>query len=442
MSNAIVGKETLSYRKQKIAQSIDGPSLPQRIQFAHKFTGGEGSFSLLNLVTPTLEMPGFANPAPTVLAGAGINANPASLRLYISVTGGRLLPFDSYKVFGTTIQFLGALATGIPAGTIVFGEVDLIAANPIVIGDGRFVRRTYSLASGQTSLNLGFTYKVGTGLTTSDQIGDIKVYRNGQLQLRNVGNAAASTNADGNYQEIDAGNGYGAAIAFNSPPVGQADAILVEMGYQVSPGSVQVFSELERLQGGLQALAVDAAQAFGNPVGNYLSANATEMDRRSFGDSVLAASSLSQALDAEFTTLSATSTNTTGANGLWNVYNGANLSLGVGTWRVKAPAWFMNNGSGPTYLDCFWGLFAANGTGTSTRPALVSTLPNVKILNAGPPVGYMGVSTNQVVPWPFELIIQVTSGVATIYSCNYATASNGANSIMTAYINAERIKRS
>lgn len=288
MSDSIIGKETLGYRKNRIAEVSSGFSIPQVIQFAHKFTGGETTFSLLNLTTPTAEMPGFSNPSPSVLAGTGINVNPTALKLYLSSTGGRLIQFDSYKVFGTTIQFTGNLLTsGMPAGSIIFGEIVTVAANPIVVGDSRFIRKTYSLAVGQTTLNLGFSFKVGVGLGSSDQIGDIKVYRNSAIQLRNVGNAVASISADGNYQEVDSGNGYGTSIVFNSAPVGQADVIVVEMGIQVSSGQIQIWSELERLQGAIQALATDAALAFGNPISNYLSANSTELERRSFGDNIV-----------------------------------------------------------------------------------------------------------------------------------------------------------
>lgn len=286
MSDSIFGKEDIGFRKKRVPETSQGVAIPSIIRFAHKFAGGEASFSLLNMTTPTSEMPGFVNPSPSVIAGAGIAANSSALRLYIS-SGGRMIEFDSYKVLGTTIQFLGVLAlSGMPANTVVYGEIAGVAANPIVVGDGRFIRKSYSLAVGATSCPLGLTYKVGVGLGNSDQIGDIMVFRNGVLQMRNVGNATAAVNADGNYQEIDAGNGYGTSITFNTPPVGQADAIMVQMGFQVASGQMQIWSELERLQGAIQALAVDAALGFGQPIGNYLSANATELERRAFGDLV------------------------------------------------------------------------------------------------------------------------------------------------------------
>lgn len=288
MSDSIFGKEDIGFRKKRVPETSQGVAVPSIIRFAHKFTGGEVSFSLLNMTTPTLEMPGFTNPSPSVIAGSGIAANSSALRLYIS-SGGRMVEFESYKVFGSTIQFLGVLANGMPANTIVYGEIAAVAANPIVVGDGRFIRKSYSLAVGATSCPLGITYKVGVNLGTSDQIGDIKVYRNGVLQMRNVGNATAAVNADGNYQEIDAGNGYGTSITFNTPPVGQADSILVEMGYQIASGQMQIWSDIERLQGAIQALAVDAAIGFGQPIANYLSANATELERRAFGDSLTSA---------------------------------------------------------------------------------------------------------------------------------------------------------
>lgn len=286
MSDSIIGKENISYRKLRVPETTQGPSCPQSIQFAHKFTGGETSFSLLSLTTPTAELPGFTNPSPAVLAGTGLNANPNALRLTLS-SAGQLIPYNNYRVYGTTVVFVGALgSTGVPAGAVIFGEVTTLAPNPLVVGDGRFIRKSYTLASGQATLNLGFAYKIGVGLGAGDQIGEIKVYRGGVLQMRNVGNATAAPGADGNYQEVDAGNGYGTSITFNAAASGQDEAIIVEMGYQLSSGNLQIWSELERLQGALYAIATDAAVGFGNPISNYLSANATELERRAFGDQV------------------------------------------------------------------------------------------------------------------------------------------------------------
>jgi hypothetical protein len=286
MSDSLIAKENIGYRKKRVAETSTGPQLAQIIQFAHKFTGGETSFNLLSLTTPTVEMPGFVNPSPAIMAGTGLAVNPSALRLFISITGGRMIPFESYKAFGSNIVFVGNLAlTGMPVGAIVFGEIDAMAANPIVVGDGRFVRETASLADGVALVNTGLTYKVNSN--PSKQIGDLKVYRNGVQQFRNVGNAAASPSADGNYQEIDAGNGYGTFIQFNNAASGQTDALVFEMGYQISSGQLQIWAEIERLQGAILALANDAGPAFGNPVTNYLSSNPSELDRRAFGDQVI-----------------------------------------------------------------------------------------------------------------------------------------------------------
>lgn len=295
MSDSIIGKENISFRKKRIAETSQSPSLPQTLQFAHKFAGGESSFSLLNLTTPTTEMPGFTNPAPALMSASGLASNPAALKLYV-LTGVRYIPFDSYRALGTTIVFLKGVTMS--AGAVVFGEIDMIAPNPIVVGDGRFIRKTYSLAVGATTVPLGFQYKVGVNLGSSDQIGDIKVYRNGTLQLRNVGNVTAAPSADGNFQEIDAGNGFSVQIKFNNAPTGQPDSILVEMGYQISSGQVQLWAELERLQGGLLAIAQDAAIGFDQPLSNYLSTNATELDRRAFGDNVVSLLARTSALES------------------------------------------------------------------------------------------------------------------------------------------------
>lgn len=444
MSDSIIGKETLSFRKKRVAETTQGPHIAQKIQFAHKFVGGEKSFSLLNLTTPSAEMPGFMNPSPSQLAGTGLNLNPSALKLSlsrkkkktvitdweswyptaiqgwdsisnaffkkrqvgdswevqadftvgntngstaflqlpganvdftkvrefesiigefqtlsgvtqnfnqsstplgwmgvdsaspnciffslgnasnllyfhagnaISTTGNHitlkfkvpiagltakvddgyttepLVPFETFKAMGTTIALIGAWANGVEADAIIFGEVDALAANPIVVGDAKYINGTASLAVGQTTVNVGDPYKVGVGLISGSQVGHIKVYRNGTIQYRNIGNVAAAPNAPGNYQEIDAGNGYGTMIVFNNPPSGVADSIYFEIGTKISHGNLQVFSEIERLQGSVLKLSQDVALGLGNQVTDYISASPSEMDRRAFGDLLLSVQS-------------------------------------------------------------------------------------------------------------------------------------------------------
>lgn len=366
MSDSIFGKEDIGYRKKRVAETSQGFAIPSIIRFAHKFVGGETSFSLLNLSAPA-EMSGFMNPSPSVMAGAGIATNSSALRLYIS-SGGRMVEFDSYKCLGTTIQFLGALSAGIPQNTVIFGEIASVAASPIVVGDGRFIRKSYSLALATTSLSLGFTYKVGVNLGSSDQIGDIKVYRNGVLQMRNVGNATAGVSADGNFQEIDAGNGYGTLIVFNTPPVGQADAIMVEMGYQIASGQLQIWSELERLQGGLLAIAQDAALGFGQPLSNYLSTNATELDRRAFGDSVTSALSSVSSLNTSVGAINSPPQTLSG-NGYTTLPGGLILqwgtaSVGAGSGSTAAVVFSKTLAVPPFSIACTFNTSAVGGTST------------------------------------------------------------------------------
>ena len=287
MAGSIIAVEDISLAKEDILESKQFASTARKIVFAHKATGGESGINLLSLITPTeLSANGFVQPSTAEIAASRAIFNKKNFRL-ISSINGELWMHDHYVITSEAfISFLNGI-TALP-GEIFRGEIIDVPQAAVITADARSVTRTYQLAVGQTLLNLGVLYKVGENLTANSQIGSIKVWRNGSLQMRNVGNAAASPTADGNYQEYDPANlGTSNQIQFNIAPIGQTDEVIVEFGLHVFSGDVEIYGAIEQLHGMLFKLAQDAAPAFGNPLSTYLSANPSQVDRRQFGNLVL-----------------------------------------------------------------------------------------------------------------------------------------------------------
>lgn len=286
---SLTGKEDISLSKMDVVESKQFASTTKKLVFAHKCSGGETGINLLSLTVPTeLSANGFSNPSSAELAAAKMVFNKKSVKVRSSLSG-ELVQFDHYVIASSTqIQFVGALASmGAQPGEYFVVDLGDVPVNALAVADTRTVTRTYELAVGQTTLNLGDIYEVGANLDIGSQIGAIKVTRNGALQLRNVSNVTAAPLADGNYQEIDNGTGYGATIVFNNAPVGQSDSVVVEFGNQIVSGDKNYIAALETLFGGFYKLAQDAAPIFGNSLSTYLTANPSQVERRAFGDLVL-----------------------------------------------------------------------------------------------------------------------------------------------------------
>ena len=285
---SVTGVEDISLTKEDFLESKQFASTARKIIFAHKASGGESGINLLSLSTPPeLSANGFVQPPTAEISSSRLLFNKKNFRLISSAPErGELWMHDHYVITSEGfISFLNGI-TALP-GEIFRGEIIDVPQTAIVTADARSVTRTFQLAVGQTLLNLGALYKVGENLTANSQIGSIKVWRNGTLQMRNVGNAVASPSADGNYQEYDPANlGTSNQIQFNIAPVGQADEIIVEFGLHVFSGDVEIYGAIEQLYGILFKLAQDAAPAFGNSLSTYLSANPSQVERRQFGDKV------------------------------------------------------------------------------------------------------------------------------------------------------------
>lgn len=283
---SITAKEDIVIGKEDVQESKDLNFGVRKIQFAHKFTGGETAVDLANLVLPS-ELAPMVNPSPAEIAGCHLSLFKKNVRLSLS-RGIELKPYAHYLISSESrISFVNDLynSGGALPGEILYGEIDLVPANQIVVADARRFVKTGTITAGQTTVNLGHEFKVNAN--PFDQVGDfILMTDDGRLFFRNVGNAAASILADGNFQEVDSGNGYGTQIILNQAfPVDTPYAAI--FGLQMASGDLGIWGAIEQLQGSLLKLGQDAAIGFGTSLVDYIQANPTQLERRYFGDIML-----------------------------------------------------------------------------------------------------------------------------------------------------------
>lgn len=332
---AISGTEDISLVRKEVKESQAGSiQTTKTLIFKHEASAGDLVIDT-TLLTPPAE----------ALANGFIQDNPSSVNLLVnkknlkihSSRGVWLQMHEDFKVTGAnTIQLIGNIAS---LGGALEGEVFTIYAAPIqsnavLTTDHKKQYQEYILLDGQTVLNLGREYEVNRNPLA--QIGSIRVFRNGVgPQLRNVGNAAASPLADGNYHEIDVGNGLGTTIEFNIPPSGQDDVIVVEFGLEYA-GDFSLVGDMQSMWGSILKLAEDVKDLGPYDITRYINANPSEIERRGFGDTLLAMKALLDAYVGENLsalrqyTLTVTDTNWT-----------TNRAVGVpyrtldGTWRLR-----------------------------------------------------------------------------------------------------------
>tara|TARA_R110000868_G_C10973188_1_gene771508 strand:+ start:50276 stop:51556 length:1281 start_codon:yes stop_codon:yes gene_type:complete len=246
----------------------------KNLRFNHKASFGDVSFDLTALVNG---IAGVQNPSPAQMANVYAYRNNLSIS---SSLGYELIPGQDYIMLGSIVTFLNDLADiGAQEDELFFGEI-LLPTSGVVTSESKYESTTTPLPIGQKLLGIGVTYEVNAN--AAQQTGSIKVYRNGKRQLRCVGNVLTG---DGNYIEIDSGSGYGTFIQFKVANGSFEDSIVVDFGTH-SVGDINVFSDIERLTGTIYQMAQDLADETGNPLSDYLTASASEVDRLTLSSTV------------------------------------------------------------------------------------------------------------------------------------------------------------
>jgi hypothetical protein len=293
---AAVGKNSTSLRKKDLVTQ-KGPTVAYNpLLFQHRAAAGETGLNLAQLFTPAeAAQNGFVQPSATRLAAAELKRNSHSLKLVSSVAGV-LQPYVSYVVSGNLqIRFIGFTAL---EGEIFTGYIDPTPVTGASIVDISAVPKTGVLAAGQTDINVGEAFKVN--LHPSQQVGQYQLEIDGIGQFRNTGNS--SVVLDGNYYEVDTGDGTGTLLRLNSAPVIPVSYKVIPIGSVLERPAGSALTVIEQQQGVINKLIEVVSDLSGLPE-DQLTAAPTYPDLKAFGDRVLQAEEDIDAAQADITAL-------------------------------------------------------------------------------------------------------------------------------------------
>lgn len=269
-----IAKSNISLSKKDLQKSRIPPVASRNVVFYHKATVGDLTINLLSLTLPSSEMPTAVQATADEISGAKLYVNKKNLDL-VSSSKGQLIPNLDYVVIdSTTISLIGsAFTSGAEVDEIFVGTINSAPMSDLIVASAKSVTKTYTLAVGQTTLNLAQEYQVGAN--PNEDVGIIKVYVNGILAIR-----------DADYQEVDAGSGYGTTIEFLSSPATIPWEIVVDFGVMAITDN-NAIGAIENLAGSIQKIADDLAVVAGTTATDYYTASPSDVERRAFGDWVL-----------------------------------------------------------------------------------------------------------------------------------------------------------
>ena len=283
---ATTAKSTRS-KKRSDLKSQRTPSVGfSNLLFAHEATAGDRIIDLTNLNPPS----GAIIDDVSKLVAARINDYRRSLRLF-NGSGKRLLEGVSYAIRGNTkIELLSDPS----AFEIFIGEIDAAPNTGLQVVGTKRILRTGTITANATDINVGDFFPVGDNL--DEQVGAVMLFVNGVQFMRNDGNVdsatvlAASGFPDGNYQEIDAGAGFGTLLRLNTDETSGLDRSYIVIGTSnlVDNPEISTFDQLERHAGIIDRMADQLADTSGTPKQNFLAGAPSNALLKAFGDTVLA----------------------------------------------------------------------------------------------------------------------------------------------------------
>ena len=273
-----IAKSNISLSKKDLSKSRIPPVASRNVVFYHKATAGQLTINLLSLTMPTVDMPTAVQATNPEISGAQLMVNKKNLDLTSSSNGKLIQGLDYVVVDSYTISLIGPyIGVGAEVDEIFVGTINSAPISDLVVASAKSVDKTYTLAVGSTVLNLGREYKVGSN--PFESIGSIKVFVNGVLALRGS-----------DYAEVDSGNGYGTTIQFFTAPVSIPHQVAVDFGVMAITDN-NAIGAIENLGGAIKKIADDLAVVAGTSASDYLNASPSEVERRTFGDSVLSLNS-------------------------------------------------------------------------------------------------------------------------------------------------------
>jgi hypothetical protein len=277
----ITGKSSKSITKSDLISGKNPAFSYKKVVFAHKATAGQTSIDLLNLTLPTeASSKGLVQPSAGDLAAANLQVYGKNLTL-ISSSSGILMPYVSYVVSGNTIQ----LTTPALANELFIGTIDPVAKSNSLVADTEFVCSTGTLSAGLQEINAGKSFKVN--LNPTQQVGAVMVIIDGQVMLRNTGNATAAPSADGDYQEVPDSSGQkSSVIKMNAANGSDRAFVVVSTALSTVRPDGSIVDELERIQGMIDGMIPTLADLAGVAQGTFQIAP-TNQQLKQFGDRVV-----------------------------------------------------------------------------------------------------------------------------------------------------------
>lgn len=276
---------TQSIKKIELTESSLNGAYYQDIEFYHQANAGDTEINLSSLILPAEAIAeGFVNPSTAALYSAKIKQNRSNVILK-SYRGPWIDRIDYTVVSSSRIILKQPAEEGEVFHCVIRNVVRNTFENP----DLQNIVAVGTLALGQTTFNVGKQFRINENAST--QIGEILVFRGNTLamMLRNVGNITASSTADGNYQEIDNGDGWGSTIKFNDPCSNAAGelVVVISTGRLLERPSGSMLQELEALQGYIDSIVPYVENLADLPAGT-IKAAPTNVDLKAFGNKVLA----------------------------------------------------------------------------------------------------------------------------------------------------------
>ena len=278
--SGIIGKKNSTLKKKTVKESKLLETGVKNLKFWHEASEGDTVIPFGSLNMPgEISSLGYSNPSGADILGANLAFFKENVSVH-SYLNGELLE-GTFVVKNNQIQLLNYTAEE--------GEVfrvtttnNVVTENTIV--DGRVITATGTLTAGDQEFVVGEIFK--TNAYPTEQLGEVLVFVDGEVQYRNVGNAAADPAADGNYQEVHATNGYGSVIKFNEPYIEDKPIIVISRALIAERPNLSMMQFIEVLGGQLDAVISTVAALAGVDESEFQTAP-NQIDLKAFGDQVL-----------------------------------------------------------------------------------------------------------------------------------------------------------
>ncbi len=274
------GKKNSTLRKSTPKESKLLATGVKSIKFWHEATAGETSIPFGSLTLPTaISTSGLSNPTSSDLLNSNLALFHNNVEVHSSLNQ-KLMEGLTYVVKNSQITFVnGYEATEGEIFEVNYKNDTIVGTNVV---DARPIRADGVLTVGQTDFNVGEAFP--TNKYPNAQIGAVKVYMDGVLQMRNVNNATAIPAADGNYEEVHVTGGFGTIIRFNDSFVGDK-VIVVTSEYLAEKPDISQLQLIDSLAGQIDKVIETTAMLAGVPESDFQAAP-NNVDLMAFGDKV------------------------------------------------------------------------------------------------------------------------------------------------------------